>query len=309
MTGTRGFLHEALYYFDLEEFLVGSLAFIREGLDAGQPVLVAVPEPRLGLLRSELGASGGPVTFVNMAEAGRNPNRLLPFGLAFADGHPGRVRILGEPVFMGRPPEELAACVQNDAIVNVAFADRDAEIRCPYNVKQLDHIVPYAERTHPVIVDSKGRRPSKSYTDPYTVVALFNQPLPDRRRVDETMAFNVEGLARVRHLVGAYADSAGVAADRVADLQSAVVEIGANAVAHPVDGVATLRLWAEPDRVVCEIRGAGEIADIMAGRVLPEPDSPRGRGLLMANELCDLVQTHTAPTGTTTRLHMRLSLS
>jgi hypothetical protein len=47
----------------------------------------------------------------------------------------------------------------------------------------------------------------------------------------------------------------------------------------------------------------------MAGRVVPAPDSPRGRGLLIANRLCDLVQTHTAPTGTTTRLHMRLSPS
>ena len=45
--------------------------------------------------------------------------------------------------------------------------------------------------------------------------------------------------------------------------------------------------------MVCEIRGAGQIADIMAGRILPVPGRPHGRGLLMANRLCDLVQTHT----------------
>jgi anti-sigma regulatory factor (Ser/Thr protein kinase) len=302
------FLHEALYYSDQDQFLAGSLAFVREGLAAGEPVLVGVVEPRLSLLRRELGVDGEVVRFVNMAQEGRNPNRILPWLLrAFADRYPGPIRVLGEPIYVGRPPEEMAPCIQHEALVNLAFAERDASILCPYDVKQLAHIVPYAERTHPVVRGGSGRRASTSYTDPYTVMALFNQPLPERKRVDDTVVFDVQGLAGVRRTVGAFADAAGITADRVADLQLAVTEIGTNALIHAGNPVATLRLWAEVDRVVCEVRGAGEIADIMAGRVVPSHDSPRGRGLLIANRLCDLVQTYTAPTGTTTRLHMRVS--
>lgn len=304
------FVHEALYYANLDEFLAGTLAFVRSGLAAGQPVLVAVPEPRLGMLRTELAAAGRvatrhEMTFVDMAEEGSNPNRIIPWVLrAFVDQHPGPVRLVGEPVYVGRAAEEVACCVQHEALVNVAFAGHDAEILCLYDVRQLAHMVPYAERTHPLVRSAAGRRPSTSYTDPYTVVALLNQPLPERRLADDTLMFDVEGLAGLRRLVGKFADSAGIPADRVADLQLAVTEIGTNAVVHAGER-ATLRLWTERDRVVCEIRGAGQISDIMAGRVVPPPDSPRGRGLLIANRLCDLVQTHTAPTGTTTRLHMR----
>lgn len=301
-------VHEALYYSDVDEFLVGTMAFVREGLRAGEPLLIAVPQPRLGALRGELGPHDR-VTFVDMAEEGRNPNRIIPWVLrTFTDRHPGRVRVVGEPVYAGRPPEEVPPCVQHEALVNIAFADRDVSILCPYDVRQLAHIVPYAERTHPMVLAFGGRRPSTSYTDPYTVVALLNQPLPERRRVDDVVMFDASGMSALRRVVGAYAVESGMAPDRVADLQLAVTEIGTNAVVHAGEK-ATLRVWRQSDRVICEIRGAGEISDIMAGRVVPSPESARGRGLLIANRLCDLVQTHTAPTGTTTRLHMRLSSS
>jgi anti-sigma regulatory factor (Ser/Thr protein kinase) len=217
--------------------------------------------------------------------------------------------MVGEPVYVGRSPEEVAPCVQHEALVNLAFAGREAAMLCPYDVKQLAHVVPYVERTHPSVLCSDGRRTSTSYTDPYTVVALLNQPLPDRWRVDRAITVDLGGLAEVRDVVAAHARLAGLDLERITELQLAVTEIVTNAVTHAGDGTATVRLWTESDRVVCEIRGAGEIHDLMAGRVFPSPESPRGRGLLIANKLCDLVQTHTAPTGTTTRLHMRLSPS
>jgi anti-sigma regulatory factor (Ser/Thr protein kinase) len=309
-------VHDALYYSDLDEFIIGTVAFVAEGLRCNEPVLVAVPQPRLDILRELLtspcpvgGFPVGGVTFVDMAAEGRNPNRIIPWILRrFVDQHQGPVRIIGEPVFAGRAPEEVAPCVQHEALINLAFKDAELVILCPYDIRQLPHVVPYAERTHSTVRDTGGRRPSTSYTDPYTVVALLNQPLPEQRRVDDIVTFDLKGLSGLRRRIGEYADRAGMTASKVADLQLAVTEIGSNAVVHS-GGVATLRLWRKPDRVICEIRGAGEIADIMAGRVVPAPGSPRGRGLLIANRLCDLVQTHTAPTGTTTRLHMRVSAS
>jgi len=107
--------------------------------------------------------------------------------------------------------------------------------------------------------------------------------------------------------VAEHALVAGLVPERVDDLQLAVTEICTNAVIHDGDGLGSLRLWTEDNLVVCEVCGAGQISDFMAGRVLPSPERPHGRGLLMVNRLCDLVQTHTGPTGTRTRLSMRLS--
>ncbi|WP_425387325.1 ATP-binding protein [Embleya scabrispora] len=54
---------------------------------------------------------------------------------------------------------------------------------------------------------------------------------------------------------------------------------------------------------VCEIHDAGHIVDPLAGRHRPAPDQDGGRGLWMANQLCDLVQIRsTKATGTTVRL-------
>jgi len=302
------FVHEALYYRGDGDFLTGTVRFVRAALAMGDSVLVAVPEPRLSLLRSELADVDGAVRYVNMAEAGRNPNRILPWVLrAFLEEQsPRRVSIIGEPIYVGRSAEEIAPCVQHEALINVAFSGIDATILCPYDVAALADIVPYAEGTHPVVIEDGGRRASVSYTEPHTVVATLNRPLPEPRRVDAVLDFDAEGLAGVRRLIGKHADDAGLA-ERSVDLQLAVTEVGTNAVTHAgARAGATLRLWREADRVVCEVRGAGEIVDIMAGRIVPAPDGPRARGLLIANRLCDLVQTYTMPAGTNTRLHMRL---
>ena len=41
------FIHPALLYGDAEEYLAGTVPFIRDGLAAGEPVAVAVPGPNL----------------------------------------------------------------------------------------------------------------------------------------------------------------------------------------------------------------------------------------------------------------------
>src|SRR6266545_5103781 len=48
------FVHEALLYGGAEEYLAGTLPFLRGGLAAGEPLLVAVPGPNLELIRNSL---------------------------------------------------------------------------------------------------------------------------------------------------------------------------------------------------------------------------------------------------------------
>jgi len=300
-------LHEALYYSDLDEFLAGCTSFVREGLKDGAAVLVAVPEPRLAVLRRE--HRDEPVEFVDMGVAGRNPNRILPWVLkAFVREHaPTPVRIIGEPIFVGRRPEEMDVAVQHEALINVAFPSVAGTILCPYDVRNLTDLGD-ADRTHPIVVDADGRRASPAYTSPYKIYAERNRPLPDRMVVDEALVFDTNRLSHVRSVVTQHAADSGLDKSRLTDVGLAVSEICSNAITHGGPGIATIRMWADDDRVVYEIRGAGHIRDVMAGRTVPPKSAARGRGLLLANQLCDLVQTYTIPTGTVTRLHLLFSV-
>jgi len=84
----------------------------------------------------------------------------------------------------------------------------------------------------------------------------------------------------------------------------AVNEAATNSLQHG-GGSGTLRTWSEVDRVVCEVADRGRFAAPLAGRVRPGSDTAPGRGLWLANQLCDLVQVRTSRHGTTVRLHMR----
>ena len=82
------FLHPALFYCGDEEYLAATVPFILEGLSGGEPVAVAVPGPKLALLRATLGGDAHRVRLLNMTEVGRNPGRIIPGVLrAFADAH------------------------------------------------------------------------------------------------------------------------------------------------------------------------------------------------------------------------------
>ena len=81
------FEHSALYHRDAEGFLAGTLPFIADGLDAGEPVLVAVSQPRAESIERALGADRARVRFVDVRAFARNPARIIPFWREFLDDH------------------------------------------------------------------------------------------------------------------------------------------------------------------------------------------------------------------------------
>ncbi|MGN9906991.1 anti-sigma factor RsbA family regulatory protein [Phytohabitans sp. LJ34] len=305
------FDHPALFYRGPDEYLAGTLPFIRDALAAGEPVAVAVPGANLERIRAGLGADAERVRFHDMTRAGANPGRILPgVLLAFADAHPGRpVRIIGEPIWPSRSPLEYPACVQHEALINAAFAGRAASILCPYDVAGLaPHAVEDAYRTHPVIATTAARETSPGYEDPVAVARSFNLPLPDPPAGAATTTIELSGLAKVRAFVTEAAETAGLGADRTDDLIIAVNELATNTAAHTTPGTGALAIWTEDSILVCQVRDGGHIAAPLAGRVPPPPDSfYGGRGLILVNQLCDLVRVYTRPGATTIRLHMRLT--
>ncbi|MET8681885.1 anti-sigma factor RsbA family regulatory protein [Streptomyces sp. NPDC004647] len=297
------FVHPALFYREEEAYLAGTVPFVRAGLAAGEPVAVAVPGDNLKLLQTELGRSAESVQFLDMTQAGRNPGRIIPGVLrAFADRHAnGRVRIIGEPIWAGRTEPEYPACVQHEALINLAFTGRAVTILCPYDAARLDpEVLADAHATHPVVVDGGRERTSDTYS-PEHVVATYNQPLPPPAGA-AAFTFAADHLAGARYFAVGQAGELGLTGWRLDDLALAVAELTTNSVVHG-GGSGTVRVWAEDGQVVCQIEDGGHLSDPLAGRRPPQRDQLGGRGLLLVHQVSDLVRIHTGQGGTTVRFH------
>ena len=296
--------HPAFFYASREDYVAGLVPFITGGLQAGEPVLAALPGPNLDVVRSSLEDAAEDVTFLDMSKLGRNPARIIPAIGRFVKDRAagGSVRFIGEPIWPGRPRAELEEATRHEALLNLAFGTTPMTILCPYDTTRLPaKVIDDARRTHPELLVGGHRRTSPEYAG--WPLHPDDAPLP-RAPAGESMTS--EDVACLRHFVTDHARRLGVAADRVGDLAIAVTEVATNAVRH-AGSPATLRIWNDRDAVVCDISDRGRITDPLAGRHLPAPDAESGRGLWLVNQLCDLVELRSGHWGTNIRLRVALN--
>src|SRR5262245_52404589 len=108
-------------------------------------------------------------------------------------------------------------------------------------------------------------------------------PLKARRQ-----EFGLDDLHDVRALVTAAATAAGMSPGRTNDLVVAASELAANSILHG-GGRGLASVWGEDGAIFVEVADAGTITDPTVGRVRPDPTAEHGRGLYIANRLCDEV--------------------
>src|SRR6476660_4081731 len=76
---SQSYRHEAFMWRDPDDFTVTMVEFVVEGIDEHEPVMVALTPEHMGWVQRRLGtAAGAQVEFVDMAELGRNPARIIP---------------------------------------------------------------------------------------------------------------------------------------------------------------------------------------------------------------------------------------
>jgi len=289
-----------------DEFASEGAAFLREGVEAGEPSLVMVGPEKIELLRGALGPDADSVRFVDMTKAGHNPAWIIPAWRDFADANPGRhMRGIGEPIWAGRSPDQLVECQRHESLLNHAFADAAGfRLLCPYDTAALGpDVIQEAECSHPHVAERGAERPSDSYRGTAACADPHTDPLPEPPAAVHAMAFGAATITAVRHAVERHAAGAGLGEARRGDLVLAVNELATNSVRHG-GGSGRLRLWAEADRVVCEVRDRGSIEAPLVGRERPEPRQQGGYGLWLAHQVCDLVQVRSLPTGGVVRVHM-----
>jgi anti-sigma regulatory factor (Ser/Thr protein kinase) len=304
-SGGGGYRHEVFLYRDRDEYVAFLSAFVRDGLGAGERVLVAVPGDRLALLRAAMPDAEGSVAYADMLDVGDNPARILELWRDFLEAAAGApCRGVGEPVHSGRDVDQLDECQRHERILNVAFDVHPFLLVCPYDASTLGgDILEHARASHPRVHEAGTSEPSPTFRADGHLDDLFAGPLELPPDPVSEFRFGRSGLAGLRRFVEERALAVGLGA-RTADLVLAANEIATNIVTHGgADGTA--RCWADSDWFLCELEGPGTITDPLAGRVRPEPARQGGRGLWLANQLCDLVQIRNTDAGSVVRLRLR----
>jgi len=298
-------LHDAFFYSSDEEYVAGVRRFVHAAVEPDGTVLIAVPEPKLTLLRDALTALGDDVHFVDMQEAGINPARLIPFIQAFVDEHAGRpLRFVGEPIWAGRTEAEIVEAVRHEALINTAFANTELHILCPYDNRGLaPGVLDDARRTHPATWHKGERCSCGDFVDPLATYASAGRALPEPS-IDTLDVSISDGLVAFRSTGKQHAQSTGMRPDRIADFVVAVNEAAANTIVH-AGGDGSARIWHNDDELVCEVSDTGVIHDPLVGRRIPPTDQMGGRGIWLMNQLSDLVELRSGPRGTVVRIHMR----
>lgn len=302
------FVHPAVFYVSDEEYLDLLVPFVVEGLEQDHPVAASVPARRLRLLRGALGSAADDVLLLDMEVEGRNPGRIIPAVLRrFADRHPGKhVRIIGEPIWAGRTGIEYPACAQHEALINLAFAGRDVTIACPYDTASLDeHVVTDALATHPLVWET-GRRYGSDRYAPDAIVNRYNQPFDVVADAVTLKVTTSAGIRDARRFATEHASRLGLPGTRTADFALITTELVVNSLRH-ADGTCLLSIWQDGTHLVCTVQDDGHLTDPLAGRRPAALDQEGGRGLLLINQLADLVRVHTTPHGTTTHVFLRIA--
>ncbi len=299
--GLERFSHEAAFYAGVADLERDVVPFLREGIARREPVLVALVPEKLAFVERALGPDAVRADFVDMSELGANPACIIPEWRRFLEDtrDAGTVRGVGEPIWAGRRDVELEEAELHEALLNVAFDDGPGwRLLCPYDVTTLPvHVVDQAMRNHPVV---NGRR-EVGYAGHAHALEAFSAPLPPVPADAQRHEFAGVQIAGVRRQVRAACREVSLEPSRADDLMLAAHELATNSVLHG-GGHGQVVIWREPGALVVEIRDTGTIDDPLVGRGLLDLQSESGRGIWMANQLCDLVQVRSGPRGTQVRL-------
>ena len=306
----EGFRHEALLYAGAADFVDRVTPFLKEGIAAGEPILVVESAEKIELLRSALGDDAGQVMFANMSEVGSNPARIIPawddFVRRFGAGGV-RLRGVGEPIWNGRPDDELAESQRHEALLNVAFANGQPWwLLCPYDTTQMDDsVIEEAMRSHEYVMEGGRSQRSQAFVGVDASGAPFEAPMEEPPAGVLSLPFSADTLLDMRAEAARFAARHGMTARRTALFVTALNEVATNSVLHG-GGSGTVRWWRQAGKVIAEVRDAGVFDRPLADRRAPEHGTTDARGLWLANQVCDLVQIRRVKDGTVLRLHLKV---
>jgi anti-sigma regulatory factor (Ser/Thr protein kinase) len=292
--------HSAFVYEVDDDYVARSVAFLRDGLEAGEGCIFAQTRDRIAMMRDALGPDADRVAFVDVSSTYTRPARAVAayYG-TFLDqlGKAPSVRALAEFQFDPSPGgwDEWAGY---EAITNLAYSHLPVWVVCTYNANGLpDPVLEDVRRTHPEMLTDRWVE-SDHFEDPRQLMrALIREPepLPELRSRSAG-----DGLEHFREVLARELVAEKVPEAKAVDMLVAGTEIAANAVRHG-DGIEDVRVGRAHGRFVCEVvdRGRG-FDDPVAGYLVPREGV--GAGLWIARQLTWRVEYFHSPRGFTVRI-------
>jgi transcriptional regulator with XRE-family HTH domain len=167
--------HLALFYDGDDGFASAACAFVVEGIEREEAVLVVTSEAHIDLLK---GAAAEEANRIQFAEASHWYELPVPAMMAFrafiedalAQGHHW-ARIIAEPVQWSGSSESIGLLDRCESVINLAFGSAPATILCPYNAQSIDErVVSDMKRIHPEVLEGNALIENPLYQDPSAFV-------------------------------------------------------------------------------------------------------------------------------------------
>jgi anti-sigma regulatory factor (Ser/Thr protein kinase) len=302
------FLHDALFFSSPDELAAATVPFVREGLAAGDAVVVSASPAAADVVRATVDDDRLRVVPWAEAYARRTPaavTALRRLGDELTATGARRVRVIGETDF-GRTQRDWLEWQRYEAVVNQALTGWPLWGLCLFDTTRLPaQVVDSVARTHPTVVTGSSRTPNPDFVDPAEY--LRGLPVPVEPLQGSAPRLAVDGVAdpiALRHAVAAELAAVQGPREVVEDFLLAVDETTSNAIRHGAPPVA-LRLWTSADRLVCTVTDSGPgLDDPFAGYGPAHGDdlSRGGMGIWLARQLCDHVDISSGTDGLTVRL-------
>lgn len=282
------------------------LPWIEQGVAAGEPVVIAYDERRTELLRTWLPDPTG-VDLVGDRGVYVKPTRTIAsfrrmFENLIANGAE-RIRAAGVVPHPGNG-RRFEGWDRYEIALNMVWNDLPVWARCLYDGSTTPGKVrEVVERTHPFLVTASGQvRPNDRYEDASTYRGLPAAPDPITRHTAPTVLLQDPTPGEARRAV-AQVGRRLVGEGSLDHLALGVSEAVSNAHQHGRPP-ASLRLWAEPGRVVAHVHDHGSgTSDPLAGLVPASASGTEGGlGLWIMHQLDLAVDLEPAADGFTVQL-------
>jgi anti-sigma regulatory factor (Ser/Thr protein kinase) len=189
-----------------------------------------------------------------------------------------------------------------DAAMNVALSELPVSVTCFFPELPLhQQIIEGARLNHEQLLVDGELRDNPEHCPPREVLArLPASPPTVLGPPDLTLRFGAWQLHEMRAEVQRALLDAGCELDHAEDVVLAVNEVATNAVEHGASE-AEMYLWTS-DELICEVHDRGELRDPLPGLQAPHPSDPKGRGIWIARQLCDLLHVWGDASGTHVRM-------
>lgn len=285
-----GYFHETAFYGTDDELIDIVAPFLRDGLDAGEPVVVAFADHNTALMKRALGRQADSIRFLQADQYTRPAKTIRAYRDMFAEfviGGAAQIRVVGDVPHTGTG-FDWHDWVRYEAAINHAYDDFPLWGICPYDTRTApDEVLDQVARTHPHVAMADGRHhENPRFEDP----AEFWQQLSTSAHHDRPSDIAlIEPSARdARRSFAAAAREAGLSADEQASVVLAVSELVSNANVHGQPPVL-VEGWIQPGRVEVAVTDGGTGPSQPFAGLLGQSGRVGGNGLWIVNQVCDSV--------------------